>query len=124
MTSTDLATTNCGSDNDDISAISLMQPNLLHRQCCRNRSKNATAKATIKVKVKVKAKAKPIPTMQFNQIVFNIAVYMFATIILLNTIGLNSVVRADTVQYPVTAPFGSGLIPPGKRQHNYKHLNF
>lgn len=105
MTSTGLATTNCGSDNDDASAITLMQKNLSHRQRRRNRSKKETAKVTVKA----------IPTMQFNQIVLNIAVYMFAAIVLLNTVGLNSVARADTIHFPVTAPFGSGLIPPGKR---------
>lgn len=116
MTSTGLATTNCGSDNDDASAtILLMQQNLSQRQCCRNRSKK---------EITAKAKMKAIPTMQFNQIVFNIAVYMFAAIVLLNTVGLNSVARADTVQYPITAPFGSGLIPPGKRLFIYKDLNF
>lgn len=107
MTSTGFATTNCGSDNDDVLA---MQQNLSHRQCRRSRS--------------AKAKMKTIQTMQFNQIVLNIAVYMFAAIVLLNTVGLNSVVRADTVQYPVTAPFGSGLIPPGKRLLIIIHLNF
>lgn len=50
-------------------------------------------------------------TMRFA---WNVAVYVFAAIVLLNTVGLISVANADTVQYPVTAPIGSGLIPPGE----------
>lgn len=112
MTSTDLATTNCGSDNDG-PAVSLNQQKLSHRQCRRSRS------------TKGKAKTMSMSTMQHNhhqfnngtglQIVLKMVVYVFAAFVLLNTFEINSAARADTVQYPVTAPFGSGLIPPGKR---------
>lgn len=45
----------------------------------------------------------------FEAFAWNAALTVCATIILLNTVGLISVVCADTIQYPVTAP-----IPPGK----------
>lgn len=45
------------------------------------------------------------------------AIYVFAAIILLNTVGLFSVALADTMQYPVTASIGGSLIPPGKDAH-------
>lgn len=45
---------------------------------------------------------------------WNVALNVCAALFLLtNTVGLISVTRADTVQYPVTAAIGS-VIPPGK----------
>lgn len=44
---------------------------------------------------------------------WNAALNVCAAIVLLNTVGLISVARADTVQYPVTASIGS-VLPPGK----------
>lgn len=49
----------------------------------------------------------------FEGVAWNAALTVCATIILLNTVGLISVVCADTIQYPVTAP-----IPPGKLKQN------
>lgn len=46
---------------------------------------------------------------------WNVLLRVCTAIVLLNTIGLITLVCADTVQYPVTAPFGS-VIPSGKRQ--------
>lgn len=49
----------------------------------------------------------------FQQFAWNAALSVLSAIALLHTVGLISVTRADTVQYPVTAPIGS-VIPPGK----------
>lgn len=46
---------------------------------------------------------------------WNVLLRVCTAIVLLNTVGLITLVCADTVQYPVTAPFGS-VIPSGKRQ--------
>lgn len=44
---------------------------------------------------------------------WNAALMVCTAIVLLNTVGLISVARADTMQYPVTAAIGS-VIPAGK----------
>lgn len=44
---------------------------------------------------------------------WNATLNVCAAIVLLNTLGLISVARADTVQYPVTTAIGS-ILPPGK----------
>lgn len=44
---------------------------------------------------------------------WNVLLRVCTAIVLLNTVGLITLVCADTIQYPVTAPFGS-VIPPGK----------
>lgn len=44
---------------------------------------------------------------------WNVLLRVSAAIVLLNTVGLITLVCADTIQYPVTAPFGS-VIPSGK----------
>lgn len=53
----------------------------------------------------------------FEAFAWNAALTVCAAIILLNTVGLISVVCADTIQYPVTAP-----IPPGKSK-TFEHLS-
>lgn len=105
MTSTNSATTNCGS-NEDVRTS--MKQNLPHRPC-RSRSKQTKMMSHHNDK-----KVSSIDVYSGLQFTWNIAVYIFAAIVILNTVGLNSVARADTVQYPVTAPLGAGLIPPGK----------
>lgn len=100
------ATTNCGSNNDVRTSI---KQNLPHRPC---RSRLKKSKNSIQQNNCTMLSSFDVRTgLQYT---WNIAVYMFAAIVLLNTVGLNSVARADTIQYPVTAPLGSGLIPPGK----------
>lgn len=47
---------------------------------------------------------------------WNVLLRVCTAIVLLNTIGLITLVCADTIQYPVTAPFGS-VIPPGKSNY-------
>lgn len=47
---------------------------------------------------------------------WNVLLRVGTAIVLLNTVGLITLVCADTIQYPVTAPFGS-VIPSGKRCH-------
>lgn len=44
---------------------------------------------------------------------WNVMLRVCTAIVLLNTVGLITLVCADTIQYPVTAPFGS-VIPSGK----------
>lgn len=44
---------------------------------------------------------------------WNVLLRVCTAIVLLNTVGLITLVCADTIQYPVTAPFGS-VIPTGK----------
>lgn len=53
------------------------------------------------------------------QYALNLAVYMFAAIVLLNTVGLISVALADTMQYPVTASIAGSLIPPGESSNYF-----
>lgn len=62
-----------------------------------------------------KTTTKTAATKHFRPFTWNAALNVCAALILLNTVGLisNSVARADTIQYPVTAAIGS-VIPPGK----------
>lgn len=53
---------------------------------------------------------------------WNVLLRVCTAIVLLNTVGLITLVCADTIQYPVTAPFGS-VIPSGKRTPFISHLS-
>lgn len=106
--------TNCGGHSQSIT----QQQNLPNRQCSQCRLAATTINSSSKMSPSTLTSSPPSSSSTaWTGIQFTLhrAIYVFAAIILLNTVGLFSVALADTMQYPVTASIGGSLIPPGKR---------
>lgn len=99
--------------------------NLPNRQCSQCRlaatTMHSTSKMSSSSSSSLSALSTPRHRMQFT---LHRAIYVFAAISLLNTVGLFSVALADTMQYPVTASIGGTLIPPGTFNLLYSSSSF